>query len=78
MIWMVFALGVVLGFVLGVIAVRRLIHEERKKALEMATSLINARELVETRPPPTASVSFAGNQQWDYVVICGGTNDPEA
>ena len=74
MMWLVFALGVVVGFVLGVIAVRRLIHEERKKALAMATALINAHRCDEPQAVH-ASVSFGCPQQFNYEVIFGGGSD---
>ncbi len=78
MIWLTLGVGLVLGFVLGVVVVRHFeVVPERAKALGAITSLIDARELVETRVPTTASISYAGNQQWDYVVICGGTDGTE-
>ncbi len=72
-------IGVVLGFVLGVIAVRRWIHVERGKALEMMAMLIKA----QGKPDQPSvvhmpSLSMGCAQQWDFVVICGGSNGSEA
>ena len=76
MIWLVGILGVVIGFVLGIIASRQLIEDQRKKALEMATLLINSK----TDEPKVVhpSVSLGCAQQFEYVMICGGTDGAEA
>ena len=78
MIWLMLGIGLVVGFVLGIWGTRHFeVAPERAKALGAITALIDARELVGTKTYPTASVSYAGNQQWDYVVICGGTDGTE-
>jgi hypothetical protein len=78
MIWLMLGIGLVVGCALGIWGTRHFeVTSERAKALDAITTLIDARELVELRPPPTASISYAGNQQWDFVVICGGTDGTE-
>ncbi len=72
MIWLVGSVGLVIGFVLGVCAVRRLIHVERAKALEMATLLIQAQRLPDQLSVVhMPSVSFGCPQQFHYDVTFG-------
>jgi hypothetical protein len=76
MFWAGLLLGLAIGFGAGVWAVHGLIQEERRKALEMATALVNAggNQLQVVHPP---SASVGGNQQFNFEVICGGGHGAE-
>jgi hypothetical protein len=79
MIWIGIGIGIILGMVigfgLGVWASRGLIEEEKRKALEMATTLIEAREQSDRLPEVHPSVSLGCTQQFLYEVIFGGEDD---
>ena len=78
MMWLMFAGGLggglFLGFTLGVFGTRRVVEDERAKALDMATLLIDRREVGVTHtshPPP--SISLGCTQEFLYEVTFGGT-----
>ena len=73
-IWVIGALvlGMVIGFCLGVLGSRKLIEEERRKALELATKLIESREQMNQPKDVHPSISHGGGQQFYFDVILGG------
>jgi hypothetical protein len=82
MIWLwvigALVLGMVIGFCLGVAASRALIEDQRKKALEMATLLIETRRGTDERQVVhTPSISLGTEQQFLYEVIFGGGDGTE-
>jgi hypothetical protein len=81
MFWVGVIVGACIGgvgaFLVGVWVRRSLIEDERAKALEMATALIEARERADELPAVHPSISLGCQQQFLYEVIFGGDDGTE-